>query len=265
VTGGEAASLCRRDTLLWKLGTELSDRIADLCGLNACPRRLLHHVCARLKRNPLNFRPKFPEPLWSDGLKVLDGPISIDWQNWTVEILVQDWIALGEGWEDGAGWREAAKQLGIDAIDANDLLAVHGKTFPIEIFDEAIKKAVAEVRPRLARDLGAAPPAWPHEPVATATEQAVPRQTTPTNPKEQSTPEPSRALPAASDDQVHVCIEALHKERKGGEPPLNREVLYDKAPKWLAENDGVWAGQKTLRRCFMEEQHKDKRRARGRH
>jgi hypothetical protein len=169
VTNGEAGSPGRRDPSLWIPGTELPDRIAALCGLDVCFQRLLHHVIMRLKRNPLNFRPKFPEPLWCAGLGILDGPVSIDWQNWAVEILVQDWIALGEGWEDGVDWREAAKQLGIDAIDANDLLAVHGKTFPIEIFDEAIKKAVAEVWPRLARELGAAPPTWSHEPVATPT------------------------------------------------------------------------------------------------
>jgi hypothetical protein len=233
VTGGEAGSLGRQDPSLWKLGTELPDRIAELCGLDACPQHVLRHVFVRLKRNPS--------------------------KNWTVEILVQDWIALGdgwEGWEDGAGWREAAKQLGIDAFDADDLLAVHGKTFPIEIFDEAIKEAVAEVWPRLARKFGTAPPTSPHEAVATPAEQAGNRQ---------ETLEPSRALPAASDDQVHTCIEALHKERKEGEPPLNREAVFDKAPQWLAKNSGVWAAQKILRQCFMEEQHKDKRRARGKH
>jgi hypothetical protein len=134
VTGGEAGSPGRRDPSLWILGTKLPDRIAELCGLDACPQRVLRLVFVRLKRNPRNFRPKFPEHLWSDGLKVLDGPVSIDWQNWTVEIRVQDWIALGDGWEgreDGTGWREGADQLGIDAIDADDLLAVHGKTFPV--------------------------------------------------------------------------------------------------------------------------------------
>ena len=111
MSDGESGSLGRRDHSLWKLGTELADRIADLCSRGACPQRLLNHVVERLKCNPLNFRPQFPEPLWSVGLEILDGPISIDWRNWTVEILVQDWIG-GDG-GDWTGWREVTRLLGM--------------------------------------------------------------------------------------------------------------------------------------------------------
>jgi hypothetical protein len=79
------------------------------------------------------------------------------------------------------------------------------------------------------------------------------------------TPGPSRKLPAANDDQIHACIEALHREREAGEAPLNREKLYKRAPKWLAREHGVWAPQKALRRCFGENRHKNKRREPGEH
>lgn len=166
MSDGESGSLGRRDHSLWKLGSELADRIADLCSRGACPQRLLNHVVERLKCNPPNFQPQFPEPLCSVGLEILDGPASIDWRNWTVEIDVKDWIG-GDG-GDWTGWREVTRLLGMkDATDANDLLDVHGKTYPIEIFDEAIKEAVAELWPRLARWFGTAPPTSPRVPTAT--------------------------------------------------------------------------------------------------
>jgi hypothetical protein len=113
---------------------------------------------------------------------------------------------------------------------------------------------------RAARDT---PPRSAREAIAPAEEEAKP--TVADRQQDPAPQKPSRALPPASDDQIHACIDALHLARGEKEPPLHRETLYAKAPQWLADTYGVWAGQKALRRCFMDEQHKSKRRTQGQH
>jgi hypothetical protein len=107
------------------------------------------------------------------------------------------------------------------------------------------------------------PPRQVTEAIAPAEEDAKPpvadRQ------HDSAPPKPSRARPAAEDDQIHACIDALHLALGEEEPPLNRETLYAKAPQWLADTYGVWAVQKALRRCFMDKRHKGKRRTQGQH
>ncbi len=156
MTTGESGSPGRRAPSLWTLGTELSNRIAELCGLDACPPHLLHLAIGRLKRSSRNFRPKFPGPSWSagleipnppwpDGLEGMGGPIVINWQRLVGKILVEDWL---DGDRDWTGWRKAAELLGmVDILDEDELRAVHGKTFSIEILDDAITNVVAELGP----------------------------------------------------------------------------------------------------------------------
>ena len=95
-------------------------------------------------------------------------------------------------------------------------------------------------------------------PAATPPEQATGRQDDPA-------PEASRALPLANDDQVHACIDALYPARKDDEPVLTREIIYARAPDWLARQYKVWAPQKLLRTYFAMDRHSRQRRARGEH
>jgi hypothetical protein len=66
-------------------------------------------------------------------------------------------------------------------------------------------------------------------------------------------------------DEYHRCIEALHRARKPGDPPLNRDTVWERGKAWLLEHHYARAYYTPMRLAFGDPRHATKRRLPGQH
>jgi hypothetical protein len=69
----------------------------------------------------------------------------------------------------------------------------------------------------------------------------------------------------ATDDEYHRCIEALHRARQPGDPPLNRDTVWARGKAWLLRHHHARAYYASMRRAFGDPRHAAKRRLPGQH
>jgi hypothetical protein len=74
-----------------------------------------------------------------------------------------------------------------------------------------------------------------------------------------------KPLHDATDAEYHLCIEALHRARKSGDPPLNRDTVWARGPVWLLRHHRAKAHYVAMRQAFGDPRHAAKRRRRGQH
>jgi hypothetical protein len=74
---------------------------------------------------------------------------------------------------------------------------------------------------------------------------------------------PQRPTHLATPEEYDACIEALHKERQLGAPPLTFDYVWERAPAWLLRHCNAEARYKAMRPQFYSKRHADKRRRRG--